>query len=73
MYLYENDLCSAKFLWKRIPEQVKTECPSLSQIWDVGKAMWNSNLPEVFRLIDTYAWSEHEADVMKAVKGMNRN
>merc|ERR1719481_1859723 len=40
----------------------------LSQIWEVGKAMWNSNLSEVFRLIDTYEWSEHESDVMKALK-----
>ena len=64
-------MCSAKFLWKRIPEQAKNECASLSQIWNVGKAMWNSNLPEVFRLIDTYAWSEHEADIMKAVKGIH--
>jgi len=68
VYLYENDLCSAKFLWKRIPEQAKNECVNLSQIWEVGKAMWNSNLSEVFRLIDTYEWSEHESDLMKAVK-----
>jgi len=68
VYLYENDLCSAKFLWKRIPEQAKNECVSLSQIWEVGKAMWNSNLSEVFRLIDTCEWSEQEVDIMKAVK-----
>ena len=70
VYLYENDLCSAKFLWKRIPEQAKNESVNLSQIWEVGKAMWNSNLSEVFRLIDTYEWSEHESDLMKAVKGI---
>ena len=69
VYLYENDLCSAKFLWKRIPEQAKTECENLSRIWDVGKAMWQSNLCEVFKLIDSHEWSENEADIMKAVKG----
>ena len=71
VYLYEDDLCSAKFLWKRIPEQAKTEYADLSQIWDVGKAMWKGNLSDVFKLIDGYEWSENEAGIMKAVKGMN--
>ena len=70
VYLYENDLCSAKFLWKRIPDQAKNEYTDLSRIWEVGKAMWKGNLPEVFDSIDSYEWSENEADIMKAVKGM---
>lgn len=73
VYLYENDLCSAKFLWKRIPEQAKNECENLSRIWDVGKAMWQSNLCEVFKLIDSHEWSENEADIMKAVKEIVRD
>lgn len=69
VYLYEDDLCSAKFLWKRIPEQARNECADLSPIWDVGKAMWNGKLSEVFKSIDDYEWSANVADIMKAVKG----
>jgi len=73
VYLYENDLCSAKFLWKRIPDQAKNEYTDLSRIWEVGKAMWKGNLPEVFDSIDSYEWSENEADIMKAVKEIVRD
>ena len=69
IYLHEDDLCSAKFLWKRIPDQAKNECAELAQIWNVGKAMWNGNLSEVFSLINGNEWSENAAGIMKAVKG----
>ena len=72
VYLYEDDLCSAKFLWKRIPEEAKGECADLSRIWDVGKAMWNRNLSKVFKSIDEYDWSENVANIMKAVKAIVR-
>ena len=69
VYLYEDDLCSAKFLWKRIPEQAKSECADLPRIWDVGKAMWRREPADIFRSIDEFEWSENVADIMKSVKG----
>merc|ERR1712012_267666 len=68
VYLYENDLCSAKFLWKRIPEQAKTDHPELNLIWNVGKDMWKENLNEVFQTIDANEWSEDVSNIMKEVK-----
>ncbi|XP_041476605.1 COP9 signalosome complex subunit 8-like [Lytechinus variegatus] len=40
LYLLQNDLNNAKFLWKRIPASVKTGDPELGFIWDIGQNMW---------------------------------
>ena len=69
VYLYENELSSAKFLWKRIPEKAKNDSPDLAHIWDVGKAMWKREPAEVFKIIDGFGWSENIAEIMKSVKG----
>merc|ERR1712088_15696 len=67
VYLYENDLCSAKFLWKRIPEQARTDCSDLIRIWDVGKEMWKGNNHNVFGLIDAHNWSDDVALIIQGV------
>ncbi|XP_072181075.1 COP9 signalosome complex subunit 8-like [Diadema setosum] len=40
LYLLQNDLNNAKFLWKRIPPSVKTGDPELGYIWEIGQNMW---------------------------------
>ncbi|XP_001185403.2 COP9 signalosome complex subunit 8 [Strongylocentrotus purpuratus] len=40
LYLLQNDLNNAKFLWKRIPAAVKTADPELGYIWEIGQNMW---------------------------------
>ena len=40
LYLLTNDLANAKFLWKRIPDEAKTESDELKAVWEVGKAAW---------------------------------
>lgn len=40
VYLLQNDLSNAKFLWKRIPEDVKMNANELQKIWNVGCKMW---------------------------------
>merc|ERR1712025_901906 len=72
IYLFENNLCSAKFLWKRMPEEARTQHAELNLIWNVGKAMWKENLTEVFQLIDATQWSENVSAIMKEVKSSVR-
>ncbi|RZF42536.1 hypothetical protein LSTR_LSTR004455 [Laodelphax striatellus] len=67
IYLYRNDLCNAKYLWKRIPPSSKSSYPELNQIWEVGKAMWQRDLPAVYSTIQNTPWSENIVNIMKAL------
>ncbi|XP_060064353.1 COP9 signalosome complex subunit 8-like isoform X2 [Ylistrum balloti] len=40
LYLLHNEMCQAKFLWKRIPPSVKSGTPELTMIWTAGQKMW---------------------------------
>ncbi len=39
LYLSENEVMLAKFLWKRVPEESRISDPALSKAWEVGRAM----------------------------------
>jgi len=69
VYLYEEDLCSAKFLWKRIPETVKNDGgEELAGLWDIGKALWTRDLPAVYAAIDARQWSSNVSAIVTAIK-----
>ncbi|XP_011301173.1 COP9 signalosome complex subunit 8 [Fopius arisanus] len=67
VYLYQNDLCNAKFLWKRIPDSVKNSCQELSQIWNAGQKMWQRDWPAVHTALNL-EWSEYVRHIMQALK-----
>ncbi|XP_063994507.1 COP9 signalosome complex subunit 8 [Diachasmimorpha longicaudata] len=67
VYLHQNDLCNAKFLWKRIPDAAKTNCQELSQIWNVGQKMWQRDWPAVHTALNR-EWSDDVRDIMLALK-----
>ena len=73
VYLYEEDLCSAKFLWKRIPETVKNDGgdgEELASLWDIGRALWTRDLPAVYAAIDARQWSSNVTAIVTAIKGI---
>ncbi|XP_037077311.1 COP9 signalosome complex subunit 8-like isoform X2 [Pollicipes pollicipes] len=47
-YLLENDLCSAKFLWKRAPTSAKEADGTLAALWMVGQKLWTKNFPGTY-------------------------
>ncbi|XP_076240474.1 COP9 signalosome subunit 8 isoform X1 [Calliopsis andreniformis] len=67
VYLYQNDLCNAKYLWKRIPSDLKTGNAELGQIWVVGQRMWQRDWPAVHVALNA-EWSEDVSDIMAALK-----
>ncbi|KAG5876456.1 hypothetical protein JTB14_032689 [Gonioctena quinquepunctata] len=71
-YLYQNDLCNAKYLWKRIPQSVKSSNPELGHIWDVGQSMWNRDFPAIYKALNAVTWSETVVDIMKMVQDVVR-
>uniref|UniRef100_A0A0B6ZRB0 CSN8/PSMD8/EIF3K domain-containing protein n=1 Tax=Arion vulgaris TaxID=1028688 RepID=A0A0B6ZRB0_9EUPU len=66
IYLLENDLCFAKFLWKRIPQSVKQNCPELANIWSVGQKMWLKDYAGIYEALQR-DWSEDVQHIMAAV------
>ncbi|XP_014486320.1 PREDICTED: COP9 signalosome complex subunit 8 isoform X2 [Dinoponera quadriceps] len=66
-YLFENDLCNAKYFWKRIPPNVKAANEELGRIWLVGQRMWQRDWAAVHVALNV-EWSEDVMDIMTALK-----
>ncbi|KAL4231742.1 COP9 signalosome complex subunit 8 [Mactra antiquata] len=66
IYLLQNDTCNAKFLWKRIPQAIKTANAELGHIWAVGQKMWQRDFPGIYETLKK-DWSESCKDIMAAV------
>ncbi|KAK9510086.1 hypothetical protein O3M35_004944 [Rhynocoris fuscipes] len=67
IYLYQHDLCNAKFLWKRIPAHIKAENVELRNIWAVGKSMWQRDMNACYTLVTKTEWSDNVASIMRAL------
>ncbi|CAH1115732.1 unnamed protein product [Psylliodes chrysocephalus] len=72
IYLYQNDLCNAKYLWKRIPPTVKASTPELVNIWAVGQSMWTRDFPAIYKALNAVTWSDTVAEIMKQVQEVVR-
>ncbi|CAH0556698.1 unnamed protein product [Brassicogethes aeneus] len=73
IYLYQNDLCNAKYLWKRIPPSVKTSTPQLGNIWAVAQNMWKRDFPAIYKALNAVTWSEPIAETMRQVQDAVRS
>lgn len=74
IYLLFNDLTSAKFLWKRIPNEIKEENSELSIIWSVGRRMWTKDYAEVYGIIKSCpSWPNHLKNIMNLILEHTRN
>lgn len=73
IYLYQNDLCNAKFLWKRVPANVKTANPEIGHIWTVGQHLWRGDFPATYKALNAVNWTEIVADIMKNVQVVVRS
>ncbi|KAH3754169.1 hypothetical protein DPMN_188832 [Dreissena polymorpha] len=70
-YFLQNDLCNAKFLWKRIPAAIKTTSPELSHIWLVGQKTWQRDFPGIYEALQR-EWTEPYREIMAAVLDATR-
>ena len=57
LYLMEFDLINAKFLWKRIPDSLKTD-DELTTVWKIGQHLWKREFTEAYSIISSYQWSD---------------
>ncbi|XP_073941858.1 COP9 signalosome subunit 8 [Choristoneura fumiferana] len=68
IYLYQNDLCNAKFLWKRIPPSITSSNPEIAAIWAVGQKLWKKDLAGTYQALATYNWTEPVANITRALE-----
>ncbi|XP_041056004.1 COP9 signalosome complex subunit 8 isoform X3 [Carcharodon carcharias] len=74
LYLLHNDIngvcinyCrnTARYLWKRIPQAIKTANPELGAIWSVGQRIWQRDFPGIYTVISSHQWSETIQPIME--------
>lgn len=63
--------CSARFLWKRIPQNVKSSNVELDKIYTVFNHLWHNNISGFFKAIN-HEWSNNVAELMFELKGKIR-
>ncbi|CAM0904652.1 unnamed protein product [Alopecurus aequalis] len=61
-HLYLNDLNSARFLWKTVPQEVKDAHPELAAVWKIGQCLWNRDYAGVYTTAQEFEWGPEIAD-----------
>nr|XP_037290070.1 COP9 signalosome complex subunit 8-like isoform X3 [Rhipicephalus microplus] len=64
IYLLQNDLPNAKFLWKRIPQEIKQSHTELGNIWKVGQCLWFKDFPAIYDVL-SQEWPDHVKPIMQ--------
>ncbi|KAK3735783.1 hypothetical protein RRG08_036831 [Elysia crispata] len=72
LYLLQCDLCNAKFLWKRIPQNVKQGCAELSNIWSIGQKMWLKDYTGTYEALQR-DWSDDVKGIMTSLQDSVRD
>ncbi|XP_078344909.1 COP9 signalosome complex subunit 8-like isoform X2 [Oculina patagonica] len=67
VYLFQNDVCNAKFLWKRAPEEIKVSTPELAKLWNVGCHMWKRDFVAIYESLKE-EWSPTIQPIMTALE-----
>ncbi|XP_068752314.1 COP9 signalosome complex subunit 8-like [Montipora capricornis] len=67
VYLYQNDTCNAKFLWKRTPDEIKVSTPELAKLWNVGCHMWKRDFPSIYTAMKE-EWSPAVQPIITALQ-----
>ncbi|TNN53543.1 COP9 signalosome complex subunit 8 [Liparis tanakae] len=70
LYLLHNDMNNGRYLWKRIPQAIKSANPELPSIWAVGQRIWQRDFPGIYTTIAAFQWSENILPVMEALRGV---
>ncbi|KAH6948449.1 hypothetical protein HPB50_024516 [Hyalomma asiaticum] len=68
IYLLQNDLPNAKFLWKRIPQEIKQSHTELGHIWKVGQGLWFKDFPAIYNGL-AQEWPDHIKPIMQELGG----
>jgi len=62
--LLEKDLISARFLLKRMPNQIKDTSNDIQLLSSIVKALWNRNWSSAHALLASVEWKENTKDLV---------
>ncbi|WOK97343.1 COP9 signalosome complex subunit 8 [Canna indica] len=65
-HVFANDLNSARYLWKSIPQGIKESRPELVASWKIGQCLWTRDYAGVFDAIRGFEWSPEVVDLVTA-------
>nr|GMD92866.1 COP9 signalosome complex subunit 8 [Ipomoea batatas] len=68
-HLYNNDINSARFLWKTIPAAIKEGRPELVAVWKIGQKLWTRDYAGVHEALRDYEWSPEVRDIVLSFSG----
>lgn len=71
LHLLHNQICEAKFVWKRIPTHIKTTTPELTNVWTVGQKIWLRDSHGTYESLNK-EWSEQLKPIMDALLAATR-
>ncbi|XP_054719758.1 COP9 signalosome complex subunit 8-like [Uloborus diversus] len=71
IYLLQNDLPNAKYLWKRIPRNIKEDNSELGKIWTVGQKLWQCDSTVYASLAEE--WPDHVKPILSAITETTRS
>jgi hypothetical protein len=57
LYLATGQICESKFLWKRIPQNMKSSSEELGALWGVGQTLWNKDNRSFHTAVKSFQWS----------------
>jgi len=57
-YLIQGDLDNARFLWRRIPKDIRNQQPEIGAAWDIGRQMWKKDYSNIYKAIKSFKGSE---------------
>lgn len=67
IYLLQNDIISAKMLWKRIPASAKQQSAELVRLWAIGQQLFVRDRAAVFQSLNSSQWSAGLTPIMAAL------
>nr|AAO85511.1 CSN8 [Nicotiana benthamiana] len=56
-HIYNNDINSARFLWKKIPAALKEGRPEVVAVWRIGQKLWTRDYVGVYEAIREFSWT----------------
>ena len=74
LLLAQSDLCSARYLWRRIPDKMKESSTELSSLWSIGQSLWKRDYIAAFASMLNYSWSfSYNELLLSAIERKTRN
>eukprot|EP00879_Flechtneria_rotunda_P001445 GHRR01001598.1.p1 GENE.GHRR01001598.1~~GHRR01001598.1.p1 ORF type:complete len:200 (+),score=71.41 GHRR01001598.1:243-842(+) len=71
--IYNGQPEDARFLWKRIPVEVKRDNPELDAVWRLLQYFWNRHYQGIWQALQGYQWSQQVRPFIDALVAKARS